>query len=205
MAETFTNVTEGSGKKLHAWDRTIGANTVLDEVVVLGDQYLASYTLNSQNTSIATANDHILQIMAGASLNVYIRRIVISQSAAATAAGIISFAFLRLTTAGTGGTARTPAPHDTTDAASGATGMTLPTVKGTEGTEIHRHYAQTIQTVSVGGPASATILLDWDCDRMRVKPWRIAAGTANGLAVKSLVAAAAATINISVVFTEQNF
>ena len=67
MAEAFVNVTEGSGKKLHANDRSIGANTVLDEVMLLGENYLPSYlgVTSAASVSTATANSHLLQIMAG--------------------------------------------------------------------------------------------------------------------------------------------
>ena len=36
MSEAFINVTEGSGKKAHTNQRTIGANDVQDEYVVTG-------------------------------------------------------------------------------------------------------------------------------------------------------------------------
>src|SRR5690348_13016293 len=133
MAETFVNVTEGSGKKLHAWDRTVGANTVLDEFMLSGEYPLASYFVYADAVSIAAANDHLLCINAGASLNVRVRRLYIEQAANATAAGFFNAKLLRTTTAApTGGTAVTPAPFYTGDAAAGAAGRTLPTAKGTE-------------------------------------------------------------------------
>ena len=74
MAESFINQTEGSGKKSHTWDRTIGANTIQDEFVLPGEFPYTSYTIFANGVSIATANDHCLQIMAGASLPVRVRR-----------------------------------------------------------------------------------------------------------------------------------
>ena len=132
MPESVVQVTEGSGKLLHTFQRTIGANSVEDEVVLNGEQYLATYRIATAQTSVATASSHLLQIMAGATLNVYIRSIRVYQVAMATAAAITVVALFRLTTAGTGGTVMAPQPLDTTDAASGSTSMTLPTVKGTE-------------------------------------------------------------------------
>ena len=79
MAESIVQVTEGSGKKLHTFNRTIGANSVEDEVVLLGENYLASYMIVAA-ASAATANSHVLQIMAGASLKVRVRRIEVQQA-----------------------------------------------------------------------------------------------------------------------------
>lgn len=205
MAESIVQVTEGSGKKLHTFQRTIGANNVEDEVILHGEPYLATYCATFASTSIATANDHVLQLMAGASLNLYVRRILIFQAQAATTAGLVGWAICRLTTAGTGGTAGTPSPLDSTDAASGATAMTLPTVKGTEGTFLWREFVQTIQTVPTGGVAKAPTMLDIDFDRMRTKGIRIPAGTANGMAVKLLTASAGASVYVDVLFSEANF
>lgn len=207
MPESFVNVTEGSGKKLHSFQRTIGANSVEDEVVQHGEQYLATYIATPAAVSTAVAASHLCQIMAGASLNVYIRRIEIWQLVAATAAAIDEIDIFRLTTAGTGGTVVTPLPLDDTDAASGATCMTLPTVKGTEAAApIYRKSVQFTQTVATqSGGSDATLLGVFDFDTLRGKALRIAAGTANGIAVKNITARAAATVFVVVRFTEANF
>lgn len=207
MAESFINVTEGSGKKLHTWNRTIGANDVHDEAVYLGEQPLAEYRVSTAGTSLATAASHNLQIMAGASLNVYIRRIRVFQTVVATTAALAPFTLFRLTTAGTGGTVVTPRPLDTTDAASGATAMTLPTVKGTEGVEIESLVGYLLQTLgaSLGVPQMA-LLAEWDFrSGPRQKSLRIPAGTANGIAVKNINAQAAASALVVAEFTEANF
>lgn len=207
MAESLVAVTQGSGKNLHTFNRTIGTNSVEDEVILNGEQYLATYTVSSQGTSIATANDHVLQIMAGASLNVYIRRIRVYQLAPATTAALTAMQLIRLTTAGTGGTARTPQAHDSTDAASGATAMTLPTVKGTEAAvDIDRVTFIPVQTVGAGTTGTQnSLLVDWDFDRLRIKSIRIPSGTTNGLAVKILTATAACTVYVQATFVEANF
>ena len=67
MGESYVNVTEGSGKKLHSWQRTIGANNVEGQVVLAGVPHFASY-VSAVQSSTATANSHLVQIMAGASL-----------------------------------------------------------------------------------------------------------------------------------------
>lgn len=193
MAETFVNVTEGSGKKLHAWDRIIGANTVLDEFMIPGEYPLATYTVYASNVSTATAASHTLQVMAGASLNLRIRRIRAVEITAT--AGTVRLEIVRLTTAGTGGTAVTARPFDTADAAAGAAGMTLPTVKGTEGVFLGSLVVGTYTAVG------AAYWQEWR-QSPNGKPIVIPAGTANGIALKaSGLAATAVDVEIELVET----
>lgn len=203
MPEGFFNATEGSGKKLHTWQRTIGANDVHDEVILHGEPHLASYTTIPGAVSIATVNDHVLELMAGSTLVVYVRRIEVYQVALATAAAVAQFNILRLTTAGTGGTAQNLVPLDTTDAAAGATSMTLPTTKGTEGSIVWRGAAMVTQTVPTAGGDLQLFAIDFD--KLRTKGLRIPAGTSNGIALKNLTAVAACTVFVNVWLSEANF
>jgi len=205
MAESIVQVTEGTGKKLHTFQRTIGANSVEDEVVLLGENYLAGYTVAPvANISIATVNAHALQIMAGATLNVYIRRIEVYQSVLATAAGYMGLAVYRLSTAGTGGTVYTPSKLDPADAASGATAMTLPTAKGTEGVALWLGTFSLMQTHAASTPQNQPLAVI-DFERPRSKALKIAAGTANGIALKLTVGNAGASINVVAWLDEANF
>lgn len=202
MAESLVQVTEGTGKKLHTNSRVIGANTVEDEVVVAGEQYLASYAIATASITVATANDHLLQIMAGASLKVRLRRIRIQLFGPPAAAGTLSIQLFRLTTAGTGGATTTPQPFDTSDSAAGATAMTQPTVKGTE-------VAIPLHKFSIGMPAAQPVTNassdEWIQLPMQ-KPYTIAAGIANGFALKLVAGSvAAATVIINVGFDESSF
>lgn len=208
MPESFIQVNEGTGKKLHSIQRTIGANTVDEEQLGIGLPFLASYVVPgpAAGISTATAASHLLQIMAGANLNVYVTLIRLYQLAAATVAAIDAIELVRLTTAGTGGTAITPAPRDTTDAAAGAAGMTLPTLKGTEGTFVDRLTAQFTQTIATqAGGKEATLLAEFDLARIFGKPLRIAAGITNGIAVKNPTARAGATIIPIAYIIEANY
>lgn len=206
MAESLVNVTEGSGKKLHAWDRTIGANVVLDQFVQHGEPSAPTYVASSTTAiSVATANSHVYQLMAGASLNLYIRRIRVWQFGLATTAAIVSLQLFRLTTAGTGGATHTIIPRDSTDAAAGAAAMDLPTVKGTEGVFLDIAACSFIQTVPTGGPGTIGLLCEWDFDRLRSKPIRIPAGTTNGIALKNPTAVAAATVIPVIEFAELSY
>ena len=198
--ESFVNVTEGSGKKLHTNQRTIGANAVADEYVLPGEFPLPGYFAVANAVAATTANDHLLQVMAGASLKVRIRRISVSQNQLATARGIDSIELWRLTTAGTGGTAVTNRPFDTADAAAGATAMTLPTAKGTESILLARRRLLLTQSVDVaqGG--------EWTWEQHPGTPAIvIPAGATNGLAIKHTTANAGAGYNVVVEFVETSF
>lgn len=204
MAESFVNVTEGSGKKLHAFQRTIGANTVEGQTIVVGEQYLAEYTVATvAQVTTATANSHLLQVMAGASNRLRIRRIEVSQSGLATTAAFMQVAIYRLTTAGTGGTSITPQLLDPADSAAGATAMTLATVKGTEGALLWTGslYMQQTAGASLGQPDE--LMLDFD--GLRRKPIHVAAGAANGIAIKNIDAVAAGDVLITVTLDESSF
>lgn len=203
MPEGFTNVTEGSGKKLHTFELTIGANTVQDEIVRLGDQYQASYIIDQGSTSVATANDHTIQVMAGGSLNVYIRRIRIFQMVLATTAALATIEIIRLTTAGTGGTSNAVDKLDDTDAGAGATAMALPTAKGTEGTRLMRFSVPYIQTVPTGG--FSPLMFDHIFGEGKAKPLRIPAGTTNGICIKHVTAVAGASVGCIIELTETNY
>src|SRR5712671_5639116 len=135
MPESLIALTEGSGKNLHSFQRVIGANTVEDQAVIQGEPYLASYmiaTEPSSNSALNTANAHLLQITAGASLKVRIRRIEVIQYSVITAAAFFDLRIMRLSTAGTGGTILGPTPFDPADAAAGASSMILQAAEGTE-------------------------------------------------------------------------
>jgi hypothetical protein len=201
--ESLVQVTSGAGPKLHTWQRTVGANNVEDEVVLTGEHHLATYIAAAGSLSIATAAAHVMQLMAGASLNVYVRRISVFQYVAATTAALAPLSLVRLTTAGTGGTSVTPAALDTSDAASGAAAMTLPTVKGTEGVQVGVHTAALIQTVPVGG--GSALLTEWNFDSLRRKGLRIPAGAANGIALKNVAAQAGASVVVEIEFTEAGY
>ena len=205
MAEGIIQYTPGSGGKLHSFDRTIGANTVQDQGIVIGEQYLPHYTVATVTAvSLATANDHICQLMAGSSLRLRVRRIEVTQVGLATTAGIDQWAIYRLTTAGTGGTAITPQLFDPADSAAGATAMTLPTAKGTEGALLWAGSAAATQTVTAT-PTMLRHLLLFEADGLRVKPIHVAAGTSNGIALKHITARAAATCVFTIFFDESNF
>jgi hypothetical protein len=202
MAEAFINVNEGTGKKIHHNSRTIGADLQHDEFVLPGEFPYASYTVVIPTTAFVTANSHLLQIMAGASLNVRIRRIQLWQSVLATATLNLSLQLWRLSTAGTGGTAVTPGKLDTADAAAGATAMTLPTAKGTELTQLY--WWNPVADIAWTAGSANTPLVDYEW-KPGLKPIIIPAGAANGIAIKNINAQAVGSIVGTVELVETNF
>jgi hypothetical protein len=202
MAEAFINVNEGTGKKIHHNSRTIGADLQHDEFVLPGEYPYASYTVTIAATALATANSHLLQIMAGASLNVRLRRLQIWQGSGTTSTASFLIQLWRLSTAGTGGTVVTPGKLDTADGAAGATAMTLPTVKGTETTQLYGWNPVVITAFAAGGMSSLLVDYEW---KAGLKPIIIPAGAANGIAIKNVSSQAAGTIIATAEFVETNF
>jgi len=204
MTATSVQVNSTGGTRMAANSYTEGGVTVLDEKTINGEQYLPYYAAGSSSGALlTTANDHQLQLMAGASLNLYVRRILVYQVVLATTAAIGLFAVVRLSTAGTGGTALTPVALDTTDSASGATAMAMPTAKGTEGNRVWIGSAGLMQTAPTAG--ASTLLFDINFDQLRGKALRVPAGTANGIAFKNLAAFPAASVYVNMWFTEASF
>jgi hypothetical protein len=180
---------------------TENGQVVLDQKVILGEQYLAAYSVATAGVSLSTTASHSLEIMAGASLNVRIRRIEVFLAAAGTAAQP-QFILYRLSSAGTGGTVYTPTPMDPSDPPSGATAMTLPTVKGTEGVYVQAVACNTTTTSNI---AIGYKMFEVDFDKMpRFKSLLIPAGASNGIAIK-MAGSSTAQVFINVWFTEAGF
>jgi len=203
-SESLVQVNEGVGKKFHTINRTIGANSVEEQVVIGGDPFVAGYVLSFDAALLTTANSHVIELMAGGTLNTYVRRISLYQLVVATTVAMCQFNLYRLTTAGTGGTSFTPVQLDTSDAAAGSSGMTLATTKGTEGNPLSRRTAWLGQTLGASAQWAQPIV-EWRFDVPGVKPIRIGAGTAIGIAVKNITAVAAASVVGEIWFTEQNY
>lgn len=200
MPEATVLVPDTGSKKAHFWQRTIGANDVLDEYVQLGEVGLPSYFITAAAVATTTAASHMLQAMAGATLPVRLRRVWVTQNGAPGAVTAFPLQLVRVITAGTGGTAVTARPFDTAAAAAGAAGMTLPTVKGTEGVVL---FDKTIWLGTAAIPVRDHPLF-WE-EQPRSQPIIIPAGTANGIVLKNTAGVATSTLSIVFEVTEANF
>lgn len=199
MTESFVQVTEGAGKKLHTKQRSIGANTVEDEVVLLGEQYLPSYVVVASAQSVASGANPPLVLMAGTSLKLRIRRIRIELRAAA-AAGVVDISIRRCTSAPTGGVAITPVAFDTADPAPGATAMSAPTGGAVASTQIER----AVLHATSAAPQSARPFWEW-AQLPNQKPIIVAAGTSNGLRIEISTGVASGSATVTVEFDEASF
>ena len=204
MAASSIQITQGSGTRLATDSYTEGGVTVHNERVGMGEGILPTYTIVAGNTSTATVDSHLIQIMAGASLRVRIRRIEMIQDGLASTAALLETRLYRLTTAGTGGSTNTPRPLDPADAAAGATSMSLPTAKGTEGVLLAISKPYMIQTIGASTPVTVPTLV-WDFDNPRSGPLIIAAGTANGIAIKNSNAVAGAGVMFTIWIAESSY
>jgi len=201
MAESIVQINEGSGKKLHTFQKVIGANTVEDEIVVLGEPYVASYNAAINNISGATGPAHVIQIMAGATNKLRIRHIRLKLTTA-TAAGMLRIGVKRLTTAGTGGGVVTPTQLDPADAAPGGTAMTLPTVLGTVAGD---YFWIASFSTAVAAPQIHAEQVWPPVSQPHVKPLVIAAGVANGIALVVVSAIAGSIVDGDIQWDETSF
>lgn len=197
--QSSISVDPGTTTKLGTFQRSDGTNTIEVYKQVLDEPFAATYIVVATGIALATANSHLLQIMAGASLKVIVRRISVYQAANATTSQQVQMRLFRLTSAGTGGGAITPALYDPADAASGAAAMTLPSSKGTESTQVSQRRGFISTAV-----ASVAInpVFEYDFSDLRHKGLVIAAGTSNGIALKNVSSDAAGTVDIEAEFSE---
>lgn len=204
MAETFVNVTEGSGKKLHGWDLVAGGNTVVDEFVIPGEYPYPTFTADAQTVSGATTGDDLLQVMAGASLKLRIRRVTVNVRVAITTAAEFSVDIVKLTSAGTGGTAVTPRAHDPADSAGATAASGVP--NATHGTasfvwrSLRLWPVQTAPAAGIGGG----LVAEWVQSPFG-KPFVIPAGTTNGIAIRVQTGRAGVSLEPTIEFVETSF
>src|ERR1035437_3643895 len=126
---TYLSITEGAGKKVAGASYIEAGQSMLDQKILIGEQYLPTYTVNALGILTTATASHLLQVMAGTGLNIRLRHIAVWQSGLATASAFADLSIVRLTSAGSGGSVITPTPHDSADTVT-ATAMSLPAAKG---------------------------------------------------------------------------
>jgi hypothetical protein len=203
VAESSVNVTEGSGKRLHTYDRTISSVLVQEQAVFPAEYPYPSYIVTpAAAVSCAVAGDDIAQVMAGSSLHVRIRRIRVDQYAAITTAALTAFTVYRTTSAGTSGTAITPVKADTADAAAGATAASgVPNAShGTATDALAWRVLLPVQTSATAGMSQGPFW-EW-VHTPGTKGIIIPAGTSNGIVIRNAGARAGLTVTFEIEFTE---
>lgn len=204
MGNSYFTIDEGTTKNIATYSRTVDGATVHTQKVMLDEPGFDTYHISvTANVGITSANKHLLQIMAGGTNRVYVRRFQAWQNANATTTGKVQILVYRLTTAGTGGTSYTPAPVDPSSSASGATAMSEPSSKGTEGTLLDHFYGlihTAITTVGLDNPCLERVY-----DTGRARPIIISAGTSNGIAFKCTSSDATAGFVFSAIISEATY
>lgn len=199
MAETFVQVNEGTGKKLHSVDRTVGANIVHDSVTVPGEPYRATYSVSVTGVSTGTSGGRLLSIFAGATLPVRLWYLRVSQLALAGAAARADLVIQRITALGTAGTVANITRHDNADPANAFTAESLHQGSSLTGALWRQGF-----TLSAAAPITAPDV-ELDLRGGHNKPLVIPAGTSNGLALVIVTGIATSTVNIHAIVDEGNY
>ena len=196
--DSVVQIDEGSGKMLAHVQRSVASNTVYQQVSLIGEAYLPTYTATATTAMTMGANDHLFELQ-GATINrLYLRKIEVCQLANATAV-TAAVQLMRTTTAGTGGSSYPPAATDPTSSATTATFRGgLSANKGTEGTVLGEWTMPMF--AAPGVLAKPALVLEWSDPRGQ--PPTIAGGNANGLALKLITAVTSGTCLIIVTFSE---
>lgn len=204
MPQSSLGYTDGAGRLLDSYQRSISSNTVEEQVVVVAPPYVPTYVVPvTTEISTATANSHLIQVMGSAANRLELVRLQVFQSTGATSSTLALLSLLRLTTAGTGGTAFTPNPINPVDAATTATAMTLPSAKGSEGVALWSGSMLMLTAAAVVTAGVDPCILDINWEQLRAKSPEIAAGLANGAALKLLTAVAVGKVLITLTFAER--
>jgi hypothetical protein len=170
-------------------------NVVQQQTITIGEQFQPTYTAVAPGVSASTVNSHMLEIMAGGSLNVRIRRIVMTQVTASAVVNVFSLQLWRLTSAGTGGTVVAITQYDSSDTP-GATARSLPSSKGAE--TGNPFWLETLWASSAAIPTGRDSFR-WQ-QSPNGKPILLAPGA--GIAIKNTILLTAATWDITVEFVE---
>lgn len=201
MAESYVEVTEGSGKKLHALNRTVASQTVYDEAIAHAIPHYPTYMVRAYGVSLGVAaGSHLVQVMAGSTNNVYITNIRMYQLNMATALTAGQYSVVRLSSAGSGGTALTPNPLDTADPAAGATARQGITTPGTEGTTLLTRPGVIIAALTAAVSRNEPFI--FEASGLYKKALKIPAGVTNGICLRNAVDAPGATCVIEIEFFE---
>lgn len=194
MAESTLGYTDGSGKNIHTFARSIASTTKEDQVFLLGEPILPTYTAAASSVATTTSAAHLFFIQGDGTLYTRINWFEVAQQTMGTAA-VAEIRLYRTTTAGSGGGAISCYPTDGADTSPYAgTAQTLPSSKGTEGVLLHQFRLPLV--------ASTPTLGTYRWERQNYeKPIIIAPATTNGICWKIITGIATDTLNITIGFS----
>lgn len=179
MAESSISITEGSGKDLQTYARSVASTTRENQYVLPGESGLPTYTAFATMRA-NVANSHLMIIQGDGTNYARLRRLTIKQANIATAS-TMEIKVFRTSTEGTGGTAVTPRSIGLGDAVYGGTVATLPTTKGTEGAQLLQFRIG----LAAANPVTRENMGEW-IQQPNAKPVQFGTGPDNGIAIKNI-------------------
>jgi len=203
--ESVVAVTEGSGKNFHTISTSIGGTTKEDQIVVLGEHYLATYVMNGTAIATTTSASHLFALEADGTNYIRIHRIYVAQSDdVPAAASLAQLQVYRTTTASTTGTALSPRPFDFADTNPfGGRAVSIPGAKGTEGNMLlqGRIYLAT------SAVAASPTFWEWPGNATATvkKPIIVGPAITDGIALKIVTGIASAALDYTVEFTVSSY
>lgn len=196
MSESQIALTEGSGKNLRTWQRTIGGTAREEQFMLSGEPTTATYTIVASALSVGSAGGHLLQVMGDGTNYIRIERMEFRQNGFAGADSMALVQLKRLTTAGSGGTAVNARAHDEGDTDPYAGDVRhSPTTKGSEGATLWRTRFRLADAIPDYDPVVYTRPLG------NVKPYIGGPGTADGFVLVNETAIGTATMDVVLTFT----
>ena len=197
MSDSTIGISTGTDAYLAAQDRTVGGTAVEEQIIRVGYSLDPTYAVIADDVSVATVNDHVLQVMADGTNYCRLLGMNIQPTDNGPASdALLKLQLVRLTTAGSGGGALNDSPYDDADSFGGDM-RSLPTSKGTEG-DILRKIYMPLDSVPQGiqQPHEFDALVP----EVQGKPIIWGPATSDGLAVKVENAVASAAICVTFVF-----
>lgn len=190
--ETYT-------KNLHTNQRTIGGTAKEDQVVVLGEHFLPSYSMNGTAIATTTSASHLFALEADGTNYIRVHRIYVAQSDdVPAAASLAQLQVFRTTTASLTGTALNPRPYDGADTNPyGGRAVSIPGTKATEGNMLlqGRIYLAT------SAVAAAPTFWEWKSNGLYMKPIIVGPAVTDGIVLKIVTGIASAALDYTVEFS----
>lgn len=202
-AESVVGVDEGTSKYFHTIATSIGGTTKEDQVVVLGEHYLPSYSMNGTAITTATSASHLFALEADGTNYLRIHRIFVAQSDDVPAsASLAQLQVFRTTTASLTGTALAPKPYDGADTNPYAgRAVSLPGTKGTEGNLLLQGRIYLATSALAAAPTS----WEWESRPLGMKPIIVGPAVTDGIVLKIVTGIASAALDYTVEFTVSTY
>lgn len=201
MSISSIGVTEGTDKYLHTNSRSIGGTARQEQATFPAQSPNATFSVVADDVSVATANDHILQIMAdGTNYSRLVGFTLEPTDDVPAADDILKVSLYRVTTAGTGGSSIGEGSYDDSESYSGDI-QSIPSSKGTEGSLLWTGY---LPVDSAYAGVNGQRMLRWE-PKPSAKPIVFGPDTTDGLVWKVIDAVASCAVCINAEFITTSY